>query len=98
MKFTKDWLDIHLKSKKKESQIIDKLNNIGLEVEKIEPIKNEKYSWVTSNRHFSKWSYSGVWLVARAKTISYLIRIILKVIYIWKKSTSRQVHKLNIGL
>ena len=41
MKFTKDWLDIHLKSKKKESQIIDKLNNIGLEVEKIEPIKNE---------------------------------------------------------
>ena len=29
MKFTKDWLDIHLKSKKKESQIIDKLNNIG---------------------------------------------------------------------
>ena len=41
MKFTKDWLEIHLKSKKKESQIIDKLNNIGLEVEKIEPIKNE---------------------------------------------------------
>ena len=41
MKFTKGWLDIHLKSKKKESQIIDKLNNIGLEVEKIEPIKNE---------------------------------------------------------
>ena len=40
MKLTKDWLDIHLKSKKKESQIIDKLNNIGLEVEKIEPIKN----------------------------------------------------------
>ena len=39
MKFTKDWLDIHLKSKKKESQIIDKLNNIGLEVEKIEPVK-----------------------------------------------------------
>ena len=31
MKFTKGWLDIHLKSKKKESQIIDKLNNIGLE-------------------------------------------------------------------
>ena len=40
MKFTKDWLDIQLKSKKKESQIIDKLNNSGLEVEKIEPIKN----------------------------------------------------------
>ena len=44
MKLTKDWLDIHLKSKKKESQIIDKLNNIGLEVEKIEPIsENHKY-------------------------------------------------------
>ena len=41
MKFTKDWLDIHLKTKKKESQIIDKLNSIGLEVEKVEPIKNE---------------------------------------------------------
>ena len=46
MKFTKDWLDIHLKSKKKESQIIDKLNNIGLEVEKIEPIKNELSDFV----------------------------------------------------
>ncbi len=41
MKFTKDWLDIHLKTKKKESQIINKLNSIGLEVEKVEPIKNE---------------------------------------------------------
>ena len=46
MKFTKGWLDIHLKSKKKESQIIDKLNNIGLEVEKIEPIKNELSDFV----------------------------------------------------
>ena len=46
MKFTKDWLDIHLKSKKKESQIIDKLNNIGLEVEKVEPIKNELSDFV----------------------------------------------------
>ncbi len=35
MKFTKDWLDIHLKTKKKESQIINKLNSIGLEVEKL---------------------------------------------------------------
>ena len=41
MKFTKDWLDTHLKTKKKESQIIDKLNKIGLEVEKTEPLKNE---------------------------------------------------------
>ena len=41
MKLTKDWLDVHLKTKKKESQIVDKLNNIGLEVENIQPIKNE---------------------------------------------------------
>ena len=41
MKFTKDWLDIHLKTKKRESQIVDKLNNIGLEVENIQPLKNE---------------------------------------------------------
>tara|TARA_B100000989_G_scaffold294899_1_gene274838 strand:+ start:4767 stop:7136 length:2370 start_codon:yes stop_codon:yes gene_type:complete len=41
MKFTKDWLDNHLVTKKKESQIIDKLNTIGLEVENTEPIKNE---------------------------------------------------------
>ena len=48
MKFTKDWLDIHLKSKKKESQIIDKLNNIGLEVEKVEPIKNELSDFIVA--------------------------------------------------
>ena len=41
MKFTKDWLSDHLKTKKSEQQIIDKLNGIGLEVEKVEPIKNE---------------------------------------------------------
>ncbi len=41
MKFTKDWLNDHLKSKKSEQQIIEKLNGIGLEVEKVEPIKNE---------------------------------------------------------
>ena len=41
MKFTKDWLDDHLKTKKNEKQIIDKLNRIGLEVENVEPIKNE---------------------------------------------------------
>ena len=32
MKFTTDWLGIHLKTKKKESQIINKLNSFGLEV------------------------------------------------------------------
>ena len=35
MKFTKDWLKDHLKTSKTEAQIIEKLNNTGLEVEKI---------------------------------------------------------------
>ena len=41
MKFTKNWLQDHLKTKKTEAQIIEKLNNTGLEVEKVEPVKNE---------------------------------------------------------
>ncbi len=41
MKFTKDWLKDHLKTNKTEAQIIEKLNNIGLEVEKVESEKNE---------------------------------------------------------
>ena len=39
MKFTKDWLSDHLKTNKSEQQIISKLNGIGLEVEKVEPIE-----------------------------------------------------------
>ncbi len=41
MKFTKEWLKEHIKTNKTEIQIIEKLNNIGLEVEKVEPVKNE---------------------------------------------------------
>ena len=41
MKFTKDWLKDHLKTNKSEAQIIEKLNSTGLEVEKVEPIKNQ---------------------------------------------------------
>ena len=41
MKLTLNWLNDHLKTKKSEQQIIEKLNGIGLEVEKVEPIKNE---------------------------------------------------------
>ena len=48
MKFTKDWLGIHLNTKKKESQIINKLNSIGLEVEKVEPIKNELSDFIVA--------------------------------------------------
>ncbi len=46
MKFTKDWLKDHLKTNKTEAQIIDKLNSTGLEVEKVEPIKNELSEFV----------------------------------------------------
>ncbi len=46
MKFTKDWLKDHLKTNKTEAQIIEKLNSIGLEVEKVEPVKNELSDFV----------------------------------------------------
>ena len=48
MKFTKDWLDVHLKTNKSESQIIQKLNSIGLEVEKVEPVKNELSDFIVA--------------------------------------------------
>ena len=56
MKFTKDWLSDHLKTKKSEQQIIEKLNGIGLEVEKVEPITNELSDFlvakiVKANKH-----------------------------------------------
>ena len=46
MRFTTDWLKDHLKTKKSEQQIIDKLNRIGLEVESVNPIKNELSDFV----------------------------------------------------
>ena len=48
MKFTKDWLKEHLKTNKSEAQIIEKLNHTGLEVEKVEPIKNELSDFVVA--------------------------------------------------
>ena len=48
MKFTEDWLKEHLKTNKTESQIINKLNNIGLEVEKAEPEKNELSDFIVA--------------------------------------------------
>ncbi len=48
MKFTIDWLNDHLKTKKNEQQIIKKLNGIGLEVEKVEPIKNELSDFIVA--------------------------------------------------
>ena len=46
MKFTIDWLKDHLKTNKTENQIIEKLSSTGLEVEKIEPVKNELSDFV----------------------------------------------------
>ena len=46
MKFTKDWLKDHLKTNKTEAQIIEKLNSTGLEVENVEPVKNELSDFV----------------------------------------------------
>ena len=46
MKFTKDWLNEHLKTNKSEKQIVKKLNSIGLEVENIEPVKDSLSDFV----------------------------------------------------
>ncbi len=46
MKFTIDWLKDHLKTNKTEAQIIEKLNNTGLEVEHVESLKNELSDFV----------------------------------------------------
>jgi len=48
MKFTKDWLKEHLKTNKSEAQIIEKLNHTGLEVEKVESVKNELSDFVVA--------------------------------------------------
>ena len=41
MKFTFSWLKDHIVTNKSEQNIIDTLNKIGLEVEAVQPIKNE---------------------------------------------------------
>ncbi len=48
MKLTKEWLKDHLKTNRTEAQIIEKLNHTGLEVEKVEPIKNELSEFVVA--------------------------------------------------
>ena len=48
MKLTIGWLKDHLKTNKTEPQIIEKLNNIGLEVEKVEPVKNELSDFIVA--------------------------------------------------
>ena len=41
MKFTISWLKEHLETKYKDNKIIEKLTDVGLEVEKFENIKSE---------------------------------------------------------
>ena len=41
MKLTIDWLKDHISTNKIEAQIVEKLNNIGLEVESVEPRKHD---------------------------------------------------------
>ena len=48
MKLTTNWLKDHLKTNKSENQIIDKLNNIGLEVEKVDTIRNELSNFIVA--------------------------------------------------
>ena len=48
MKFTKDWLSDHLSTSKSEKQIIEKLNGIGLEVEKVNHAKNELSDFIVA--------------------------------------------------
>ncbi len=46
MKITYDWLRDHLKTKFNENQLIEKLTDIGLEVESVGPLSNELDSFV----------------------------------------------------
>ena len=41
MKLTIDWLKDHISTNNTEAQIVEKLNNIGIEVESVEPKKND---------------------------------------------------------
>ena len=48
MKFTTKWLKDHLNTNKNEQQIVNTLNRIGLEVESINPIKNELSDFIVA--------------------------------------------------
>ena len=41
MKLTTEWLKDHISTNKTEAQIVEKLNNTGIEVESVEPRKND---------------------------------------------------------
>ena len=48
MKFSLHWLKDHLDTKKTEQQVADALNKIGLEVENIQPVKDELSDFVVA--------------------------------------------------
>ena len=41
MKLTTEWLKDHISTNKTEAQIVEKLNNTGIEVESVESVKND---------------------------------------------------------
>ena len=47
MKMTTDWLKDHLDTKLNENQIIDKLTDIGLEVESVDSQSNNLHSFIS---------------------------------------------------
>ena len=59
MKFTIDWLKQHLETKYNEEKIIDKLTNVGLEVESFENQSSEYDEFVIA-RIITYISYSVV--------------------------------------
>ena len=48
MKITTSWLKDHLDTKLNDNQIIDKLTEIGLEVESVESLSNELDSFLVA--------------------------------------------------
>ena len=48
MKLTIDWLKDHINTNKNESQIIEKLNSTGIEVENVESKKNELSDFIVA--------------------------------------------------
>ena len=65
MKFTIDWLQEHLDTKYNDKKIIDKLTNIGLEVESFENQSSEQNQFIIAK-------------ISRRQFVQPLFRVILK--------------------
>ena len=51
MKFTIGWLKEHLDTQKKDNELIEKLTNIGLEVESFENLSSSSVSYTHLRAH-----------------------------------------------